>query len=87
LPTGHPSTCESESESCLIMKFCSFLLKPLMLLSLCSQAARTNDGLVDLLPAEAYEGRSPATWTRESKLPWCEASPPNHVDDEADADQ
>ena len=33
------------------------------------------------------EGRSKATWKRESKLPWREAGPPNHLDDKVDSDQ
>ena len=28
-----------------------------------------------------------ATWKREFKLPWREAGPPNHHDDEVDSDQ
>ena len=28
-----------------------------------------------------------ATWKREFKLPWSEAGPPNHLDDEADSEQ
>ena len=32
-------------------------------------------------------GRYKATWEREFKLPWREAGPPNHHDDEADSDQ
>jgi len=34
-----------------------------------------------------YEGRYEATWKREFKLPWREASPPNHLDDNVDSDQ
>ena len=33
------------------------------------------------------EGRCKATWKREFKLPWREAGPPNHHDDEVDSDQ
>jgi hypothetical protein len=28
-----------------------------------------------------------ATWSKEFKLPWREAGPPNHYDDEVDLDQ
>ena len=28
-----------------------------------------------------------ATWKREFKLSWCEAGPPNHLDDKVDSDQ
>ena len=35
----------------------------------------------------AWEGRYKATWEREFKLPWREAGPPNHLDDEVDSDQ
>ena len=28
-----------------------------------------------------------ATWNREFKLLWCEAGPPNHLDDKVDSDQ
>ena len=34
-----------------------------------------------------YKGRCKATWTREFKLPWHEAGPPNHHDDPVDSDQ
>ena len=33
------------------------------------------------------EGRYKATWKREFKLPWREAGPPNHLDDEVDSNQ
>jgi hypothetical protein len=33
------------------------------------------------------EGRCEATWKREFQLPWREAGPPNHLDDETDSDQ
>ena len=36
---------------------------------------------------ENSEGRYKATWKREFKLPWREAGPPNHHDDEVDPDQ
>jgi len=35
----------------------------------------------------SYEGRNKATWKREFKLPWREASPPNHLNDKVDSDQ
>ena len=28
-----------------------------------------------------------ASWEREFKIPWCEAGPPNHLDDKQDSDQ
>jgi hypothetical protein len=37
--------------------------------------------------AWGQEGRCKATWERESKLPWREAGPPNHHDNQADSDQ
>jgi hypothetical protein len=33
------------------------------------------------------EGRYKATYGTEFKLPWREAGPPNHLDDEVDSDQ
>ena len=33
------------------------------------------------------EGRCKATWKREFKLPWCEAGPPNHLDEKVDSDK
>ena len=33
------------------------------------------------------KGRCKAAWKRELKLPWREAGPPNHLDDEVDSDQ
>ena len=35
----------------------------------------------------AEEGRYKATWRREFKFPWREASPQHHLDDEVDSDQ
>ena len=32
-------------------------------------------------------GRCKATWKREFKLPWCEAGPPDHLNDKVDSDQ
>jgi len=32
-------------------------------------------------------GRCKATWKREFKLPWREACPPNHHDDQVDSDR
>ena len=32
------------------------------------------------------EGRCQATWKGEFKLPWREAGPPDHLDDEVDSD-
>ena len=37
--------------------------------------------------ASHQEGGCNATWEREFSLPWREASPPNHHDDEMDSDQ
>ena len=34
-----------------------------------------------------WEGRCKDTWKGESKLPWREAGPPNHLDDKVDSDQ
>jgi len=34
-----------------------------------------------------WEGRCKATWKRGFKLPWREADPPNHQDDQVDSDQ
>ena len=36
--------------------------------------------------SEVEEGRCKATWKREFELPWCEAGPPNHHDDEVNSD-
>ena len=33
------------------------------------------------------EGKCKATWKREFKLPWCEASAPHHHDEKVDSDQ
>ena len=43
--------------------------------------------LLGWLLAPSEEGRCKATWKREFKLPWHEAGPPNHHDDEVDSDQ
>ena len=36
---------------------------------------------------EAHLCTRKATWKRDHKLPWREAGPPNHSDDEVDSDQ
>ena len=38
-------------------------------------------------PLQGEEGRYKATWRRESKIPWREAGPPHHLDDNVDFDQ
>ena len=45
---------------------------------------RHNQGLIDLEPPNR---RCKATWKREFKLPWREAGPPYHHDDQVDSDQ
>ena len=35
----------------------------------------------------SWKGRYKAAWERKFDLPWCEAGPPNHLDDEVDPDQ
>ena len=55
-----------------------------------AQLARITTAL-----AEAKESRGAergmfgykATWKEEFNLPWCEAGPPNHLDDKVDSDQ
>jgi len=37
--------------------------------------------------SRGQDGRCKATWKREYKLPWREAGPPNHHDDNVDSDQ
>ena len=50
-----------------------------------------RERLAHLLPLQilhpGWEGRCKATWKREFKLPWREAGPPNHHDDQVDSDQ
>ena len=38
-------------------------------------------------PPPPWECRYKATWKRTFKLPWREAGPPNHLNDEIDLDQ
>ena len=42
---------------------------------------------VSELPQLPVEGRCKAPWKREFKLPWREAGPPNHHDDNVDSGQ
>ena len=39
------------------------------------------------VPHVPVDGRCKPTWKRKSKLPWREAGPPNHLDDQVDSDQ
>ena len=50
-----------------------------------SGSERSHSVVAQHLPP--VEGRYKATWRGEGKLPWREAGPPSHLDDNVDSDQ
>ena len=76
--TRHPSLSLSLSLSLSISIYISHVLSLSFSLSLSLSLTHTHTH---------KEGRCEATWKREFQLPWREAGPPNHLDDETDSDQ